>query len=63
MRTARQTNKHRGFLRTFFDDFVMCRVGEQREGRFRKTGRDHIGGKPGSADRGEGWFGKCEVER
>lgn len=62
MGRARQTNKLEGFLQMFFDGCVMSRVGEQWEGReIWRTWGDHIGGKPGSVDRAEGWFGKCEV--
>lgn len=32
-------------------------------GGSRKTGRDNIDREPGSADRGDGWLGKCDVER
>lgn len=31
---------------------------KRREGGLRKTGRDNMGGKTGSVDRGEGWLGE-----
>lgn len=47
----------------FSDCCVMSRVESKEEGGLKETGRDNMGGKTGSVDRGEGWLGECEVER